>query len=121
MAPDVILAEMTQVMLELHQATRTVPIVFVNVADPIERGFVSNLARPEGNITGFANIDHATTGKWLELLREITPGLSNVLVIFDPKNPTAPPRMRAAMEQERGMFSPDGAKRNPGFIREGAR
>src|SRR5262245_22922772 len=77
MAPDVILAETTHVMLELRQATRTVPIVFVNVADPIERGFVSNLARPEGNITGFTNIDHATTGKWLELLREITPNLSN--------------------------------------------
>ena len=67
MAPDVILAETTLVMLELRQATRTVPIVFVNVADPIERGFVSNLARPEGNITGFTNIDHATTGKWLEV------------------------------------------------------
>jgi putative ABC transport system substrate-binding protein len=95
MAPDVILAESTHVMLELRQATRTVPIVFVNVADPIERGFVSNLARPEGNITGFTNIDHATTGKWLELLREITPDLSEVLVIFDPENPTAAPRMRA--------------------------
>ena len=95
MAPDVILAETTQVMLELRQMGRTVPIVFVNVADPIERGFVSNLARPEGNITGFTNIDHATTGKWLELLSEITPGLSEVLVIFDPKNPTALPRMRA--------------------------
>jgi putative ABC transport system substrate-binding protein len=95
MAPDVILAESTLVMLELRQATRTVPIVFVNIADPIERGFVSNLARPEGNITGFTNIDHATTGKWLELLREITPGLSKVLVIFDPKNPTALPRMHA--------------------------
>jgi putative ABC transport system substrate-binding protein len=53
------------------------------------------LARPEGNITGFTNIDHATTGKWLELLREITPDLSKVLVIFDPENPTAAPRMRA--------------------------
>jgi putative tryptophan/tyrosine transport system substrate-binding protein len=95
MAPDVILAETTQAMLELQQTTRTVPIVFVNVADPVEAGFVSNLARPEGNITGFANIDIATTGKWLELLREITPGLSQVLVIFDPKNPITPRRMRA--------------------------
>jgi putative ABC transport system substrate-binding protein len=95
MTPDVILAETTQAMLELQQTTRTVPIVFVNVADPVEAGFVSNLARPEGNITGFANIDIATTGKWLELLREITPGLSQVLVIFDPKNPITPRRMRA--------------------------
>ena len=95
LAPDVILAETTQVMLELRQTTRTVPIVFVNVADPVEAGFVSSLARPEGNITGFANIDIATTGKWLELLREITPGLSQVLVIFDPKNPITPRRMRA--------------------------
>ena len=95
MAPDVILAETTQAMMELQQTTRTVPIVFVNVADPVEAGFVSNLARPEGNITGFANIDIATTGKWLELLREITPGLSQVLVIFDPKNPITPRRMRA--------------------------
>jgi putative ABC transport system substrate-binding protein len=95
MTPDVMLAETTQAMLELQQTTRTVPIVFVNVADPVEAGFVSNLARPEGNITGFANIDIATTGKWLELLREITPGLSQVLVIFDPKNPITPRRMRA--------------------------
>ncbi len=80
MTPDVILTETTQAMLELQQTTRTVPIVFVNVADPVEAGFVSNLARPEGNITGFANIDIATTGKWLELLREITPGLSQVPV-----------------------------------------
>jgi ABC-type uncharacterized transport system substrate-binding protein len=95
LAPDVILAETTQAMLELQHTTRTVPIVFANVADPVEAGFVSNLARPEGNITGFANIDIATTGKWLELLREITPGLSQVLVIFDPKNPITPRRMRA--------------------------
>jgi len=94
-APDVILAETTQVMLELQRATRTVPIVFVNVGDPIERGFVSNLARPEVIITGFTNIDHAATAKLLEMLREITPGFSKVLVIFDPKNPTAPPRIRA--------------------------
>ena len=95
MTPDVMLAETTQAMLGLQQTTRTVPTVFVNVADPVEAGFVSNLARPEGNITGFANIDIATTGKWLELLREITPGLSQVLVIFDPKNPITPRRMRA--------------------------
>jgi len=82
-------------MLELKRASRTVPIVFVNVGDPIERGFVSNLARPEGNITGFTNIDHAATAKLLEMLREITPGFSKVLVIFDPKNPTAPPRIHA--------------------------
>jgi putative ABC transport system substrate-binding protein len=95
LAPNVILAETTQAMLELRQTTRNVPIVFVNVADPVEAGFVSNLARPEGNITGFANIDIATTGKWLELLREITPGLSQVLVIFDPKNPITSRRIRA--------------------------
>ena len=62
------------------------PIVFVNVADPVGAGFVESLARPEGNITGLCQYRIAMTGKWLELLREITPGFPRCR-IFDPKNP----------------------------------
>jgi ABC-type uncharacterized transport system substrate-binding protein len=94
-APDAILAETTLVLSALQQATPTLPIVFVNVADPIEAGFIAGLPRPGGNITGFTNIDHATTGKWLELLKEITPSLTKALVILDPKNPSARLRLRA--------------------------
>jgi putative ABC transport system substrate-binding protein len=75
--------------------TTTIPIVFVQVPDPVETGFVTSLARPERNITGFTNFDLATGGKWLEMLREVAPGLSRVLVLQDAKNPSWVPHYRA--------------------------
>lgn len=57
------------------QATSSLPIVFVQVSDPVGAGHVASLARPSGNVTGFANIEYGITGKWLEMLREIAPGL----------------------------------------------
>jgi putative ABC transport system substrate-binding protein len=82
-APDVILATGTPVMDALQQVTRTVPIVFVTVIDPVGAGFVDNLARPGGNSTGFTLFEFGMSGKWLELLKEVVPGLRRVAVLRD--------------------------------------
>jgi putative ABC transport system substrate-binding protein len=68
----------------LLQATRTVPIVFVSVADPVGAGFVESMARPGGNATGFIQFEYSLSGKWLELLKEIAPGVTRALVLRDP-------------------------------------
>ena len=83
LAPDVILAVASASVGPLLQATRTVPIVFVNVADPVGAGFVDNLARPGGNATGFINFEYGMSAKWLELLKQIAPGVTRVAVIRD--------------------------------------
>jgi putative ABC transport system substrate-binding protein len=83
LAPDVILAAGSQSVGPLLQATRTVPIVFVHVPDPVGAGTVDNLARPGGNATGFNLFEYATSGKWLELLKEVAPGVTRVAVIRD--------------------------------------
>ena len=67
----------------LRRATRTVPIVFASIADPVGQGFVESLARPGGNATGFMNLEYGLSAKWLELLKEIAPGLTRVAVIRD--------------------------------------
>ena len=86
LAPDVILAAGSPVMGALQQATRTVPIVFALVADPVGSGYVASLARPGSNATGFASTEFGISGKWLELLKEITPGVTRVAVLRDPTN-----------------------------------
>jgi putative ABC transport system substrate-binding protein len=82
--PDVILAATTPGVTAVQQATRTIPIVFVTVIDPVSSGFVSNLARPGGNTTGFALFEYGTSAKWLELLKQIAPGVTRVAVLRDP-------------------------------------
>jgi putative ABC transport system substrate-binding protein len=82
--PDVIFCEGTPVVASLKQATRTVPIVFVNANDPISFGFVASMARPGGNITGFVSFEPAIGGKWLEMLREIAPNVARVALIYNP-------------------------------------
>ena len=72
----------------LLQATRTVPIVFPVVADPVGAGFVDSLARPGGNATGFMSFEYSMSGKWLELLKEIAPGVTRVAVLRDPATPS---------------------------------
>ena len=84
LAPDVILATGTAAMAPLLQATRTVPIVFVIVADPVGAGFVDSLARPGGNATGFMQFEYSLSGKWLELLKQIAPGVTRAAVLRDP-------------------------------------
>jgi ABC-type uncharacterized transport system substrate-binding protein len=83
LAPDVILATGTPVMEALQQATRSVPVVFVTVIDPVGAGFVESLARPGGNVTGFTLFEFGIAGKWLELLKEIMPGIKRAAVLRD--------------------------------------
>jgi putative ABC transport system substrate-binding protein len=85
--PDVILASGGSVVGPLLQATRTVPIVFTQTPDPVAAGFVNNLAHPGGNATGFSNFDYSIGGKWLEVLKQISPGVTRVAVIRDPASP----------------------------------
>jgi putative tryptophan/tyrosine transport system substrate-binding protein len=83
LAPEVILASGGSTVGPLQQATRTVPIVFVNVTDPVGAGFVASLARPRGNATGFIYFEFGIGGKWLELLKEIAPGVMRAAVLRD--------------------------------------
>jgi putative tryptophan/tyrosine transport system substrate-binding protein len=83
LAPDVILASSTLAVAPLVQMTRTVPIVFTIVADPVGAGFADSLARPGGNITGFTVYEYSMAGKWLQLLKEIAPGVTRAAVIRD--------------------------------------
>jgi putative ABC transport system substrate-binding protein len=83
LAPDVILVAGGSVLAAVQNATRTVPIVFVSVTDPVGAGQVGSLARPGGNTTGFTLLEYGTSGKWLELLKEIAPGVTRAAVIQD--------------------------------------
>jgi putative ABC transport system substrate-binding protein len=82
--PDIILAFSTPATVALQRETRTIPIVFVAVADPVASGIVARLERPSGNVTGFANFEATLGGKWLELLSEIAPGLNRAAIMFNP-------------------------------------
>jgi len=82
--PDVILSAVTPTTAALLQHTRTIPIVFATVSDPVGSGFVANLAQPGGNVTGFQAMVGSLGGKWLELLKEIAPGVARVAMLFNP-------------------------------------
>src|SRR3989442_1242495 len=81
LAPDVILASASVATSALQQTTRTVPIVFVNVLDPVGAGFVQSMARPGGNATGFPPFEYGMSGRWLELLQQIAPGVRRAVVL----------------------------------------
>jgi putative ABC transport system substrate-binding protein len=81
LAPDIILAHSSSAVTPLLQATRTIPIVFTTVADPVGAGYVDSLARPGGNVTGFSNFEYTIGGKWLELLKEIAPRVTRIAVL----------------------------------------
>jgi len=85
LAPDIILTNGTSIIGPVLQTTRTVPIVFVNVTDPVAGGFVESLARPGGNATGFASAEYGMAGKWLELLKQIAPHVKHAAVIRNPR------------------------------------
>jgi putative tryptophan/tyrosine transport system substrate-binding protein len=87
LSPDVMVANSNLVTTILQSVVRTTPLVFVSVSDPIGSGFVTDLARPNGNITGFANYQPTMGSKWLELLRQIAPGVENVGVLLHPEPP----------------------------------
>jgi putative tryptophan/tyrosine transport system substrate-binding protein len=84
LAPDVILASASASVAALQQASRSVPIVFANVIDPVGAGFVASLAQPGGNATGFTAFEYGISGKWLELLKEIAPHMTRAAVLRDP-------------------------------------
>jgi putative ABC transport system substrate-binding protein len=86
--PDLILSSSTPTTASLLQQTRTIPIIFANIVDPVGSGFVASLPRPGGNVTGFLNLEASMTGKWLELLKEVAPRVARVAIFFNPS--TAP-------------------------------
>jgi putative ABC transport system substrate-binding protein len=95
LGPDVILAYSSDAVAPLLQVTRTVPIVFAVVADPVVGGYIDSLARPGGNITGFVSFEYSISGKWLQLLKEIAPGVTRVAVLRDPSIAAGPAQFAA--------------------------
>jgi putative ABC transport system substrate-binding protein len=95
LAPDVILAQSTAAVAPLLRLTRTVPIVFTAVADPVAAGYVQTLARPGGNATGFTGFEYAFAGKWLELLKEIAPAVKRAAVLREAGSVTGPAQFGA--------------------------
>jgi putative ABC transport system substrate-binding protein len=86
-SPNAILAFGTQVTTNLKRQTTVIPIVFVNTADPVAMGFVESFAHPGGNITGLTSVEFSFAGKWLSILRELAPAITNVMVLYTPDNP----------------------------------
>ena len=87
--PEVIFAATASAVAAIQRTTRSVPVVFAQVSDPVGAGFVASLARPGGNVTGFANSEFGIGAKWLELLKQIAPSIERIAVIYDPANPAA--------------------------------
>jgi len=85
LGPDLIVTEGSLAVAPLLQATRSIPIVFTNVVDPVGSGYVASLSHPGGNATGFTQFEYRISGKWFELLREVAPSVSRVAVIRDPR------------------------------------
>src|SRR6266478_2144543 len=98
LSPDAILASPGTAVPALRQQTRTIPIVFVLLIDPVGLGFVQSLARPGGNITGFGSFDAPLMGKWLQLLKEVAPRVTRVAVIFNPDTAPYAPSFNRAIE-----------------------
>jgi putative ABC transport system substrate-binding protein len=88
--PDVIFAAPSNVVIALQMKTRSIPIVFANVSDPITQGVVDNLARPSGNLTGFSNLEQSLVGKWLQILKESAPGLTRAGLMIATANAASP-------------------------------
>jgi len=103
--PDVLVGAGSAPTAALQQATRTIPIVFLMVTDPVAQGIVESLARPGGNATGFFAMEPSVGGKWLELLKEIVPGLRRVAVIFNPETSTGGTSYLHSVERAAPLFS----------------
>jgi putative ABC transport system substrate-binding protein len=84
--PDIIFAQGVVGAAAMKEATQTIPVVFVQVQDPVGGGFVTNLARPEGNLTGFTNFEYSIVGKWLQLLKDVSPDVTRVMPMINPDN-----------------------------------
>jgi putative ABC transport system substrate-binding protein len=102
--PDVILGASTPVAMALRK-TRSIPIVFTVVTDPIDAGLLANPTRPEGNLTGFTNLDLTIGGKWLEILKEMKPSIARLGIVFDPENfPDVSPYYKPSLEAAARSF-----------------
>jgi putative tryptophan/tyrosine transport system substrate-binding protein len=104
LSPDVILANSSSAVAALRQQTRTIPVVFTPVADPVGQGFVQSLARPGGNLTGFTTNNAELMGKWLQLLKEVAPSVTRVAVIFNPDSAPFAPWFNRAIEAAAPSF-----------------
>ena len=104
MSPDVLLAGTSLAITQLRQQTRTIPIVFVNVSDPVGQGFVESLAKPGGNITGFTAYDAPLMAKWLQLIKEVAPRVNRVAVIFNPDTTPYRKLLNPAIESAAPLF-----------------
>ena len=109
MTPDLILANSTPVALALREQTRTVPVVFAQVTDPVGQGLVPNLARPGGNLTGFTSFEFTIGTKWLEMLKVVAPQVTRIALLFNPATapfadfvPAAGRRRRARLRRDDG-------------------
>jgi putative tryptophan/tyrosine transport system substrate-binding protein len=118
---DVLFATVASALAPLQQTTRTIPIVFAQVGDPVGAGFVASLAHPGGNITGFSSAEFGVAAKWLELLKQIVPTVAHVFAVYDPSNPAAAGYMRVIESGAPafGVMLSTAAVRNPAEI-EGA-
>jgi putative tryptophan/tyrosine transport system substrate-binding protein len=117
--PDVVLAQGVIGASVLQRATKTVPVVFVQVQDPVGGGFVTSLSRPEANLTGFTNFDCAMVGKWMALLKEVAPSLTRVLAIINPGDRTRWNGYAGALEKfapALGLRAQMAGVRDPGEI-----
>ena len=103
--PDVIVTTGAPILRALHQVTKTVPIVFTLVTDPVSDGFVASLSRPGGNITGFTIFEHSFAGKWLEMLKEVAPSITRVAVMQNPDHPAWNAYLRVVRDVAQGMAS----------------
>jgi putative ABC transport system substrate-binding protein len=112
--PDLILSHDTTATAALLQQTRTIPIVFATVSDPVGSGFVASFPRPGGNVTGLTNIEPTMAGKWLELLKEIAPRVNRVAFLFNPAtgpsaeyypNPSKPPLRPSPQRRSQPLFA----------------
>ncbi|MFZ0260528.1 MAG: ABC transporter substrate-binding protein [Pseudolabrys sp.] len=115
LAPDIVLASGTLSVTALQHVSRTLPIVFVGVTDPVGAGFVDSLARPGGNVTGFMIYEYDLSGKWLELLKQIAPSVMRVAIIRNPENPVGVAvfsALRAAAQPLRVEVSPIDSRGN---------
>jgi putative tryptophan/tyrosine transport system substrate-binding protein len=104
LAPDIILASATDGLAAFQKATSTIPIVFVSVSDPVGQGFVTSLARPGGHITGFTAFEFSMGGKWMGLLKEISPTIQRVAVLFNPKTAPYFPLFLRSIERAAASF-----------------
>ena len=107
--PDLILSHTTPTTAALLQQTRTIPIIFANIADPVGSGFVASFPRPGGNVTGFVLFEPTMAGKWLELLKEIAPHVNRVAFLFNPA--TAPYAQYGSLQGRRSVLRSGGDRR----------